>query len=1062
MHTEYQSLSKKPDTTTYVPASILEAQLMAFNAIPIKIRENWDQWVGQQLSLTIDELWDCYSSEQIDAIGICIYNFQNKKILIIGDETGIGKGRILCGIARWAWKQNKKVLFFTEREHLLSEFWKDLSHTHNLPLLNLPVLFHNTSKIYNQDLDVVLCGSTKQVKNIEQNGFSLETNFVLTNYSQISLESHQKTKKQALLSFVKDSLIILDESHNAAGDSNTKKFLADLLQATPYVVFSSATYMKDESQIELYQKHLSFDTPTMSLMKKTLAGDHEGVLRKIFTHELTKRLEFIRREHKPLDVGWETIVCENGIEIDNYLTQYSKVINGLFDLVDYIGKTTDSIESQQITNNWFSFGSTINRLSRNLLLILKTPTIINAIKTNLAKKEKAVIVIDSTMASMINKVQLSQMELTEESLTEQQTKPENILINFQEALIFVIKKILEKYALQSNLQNETSTKYAQLIELTNLFANLSLSPIDDIKQELHKVGIFCGEISGRKICLGANQEILPLNLPSKQKTVSDFNNGVINVVIITRSGASGISLHSSKDFKDQSIRGLYELEITNRPSYRLQFIGRVNRKNQVHPPKFYSIITKLPFEHRILNIEQEKLLKLQSHINGSPNDSIHKNVVNLFNEYSNKIAFEYLNLNKRIAYKMGISLKSPTDDSLFYIDSILKRCIALLPEQQNEIYNFLIATVDIYKKLNTRKDLPQKINLGNIKTFWHRLTQEQKTEFTLEYKQFPYRSVNQFKYPWTGAVECGFFYQINNVFDKNLKNEFNLNQLKKNFGDTLKSRIYANLNYSKDFLKNHPLKNLRNLNYGTQIKIKTNNGSIYGYVHNIEIPQIQNVEKFCDLIVFQIKTINPFLHNQITYCAEDYFITLKELFESEALEIHTADLDFMRYSRPQKEITKQQVCLVGHPVYLQFLYQSYGMGHLEYLNFGQKNVVCFIMPKNFTIEQTLSLKKPIYQANEIMDRIIKKEIATLSTSWRNSDVEKPTLKISPTNGGYDIFVANEVIGNQNIIDFPLKQKLHKKYRGTTRDGYHYYLVVYKEIRYFLHMFEKRGVIWFIN
>jgi len=1061
MYVEYESISKKPDVTTYVPISIADAQATAFKTIDIKIRNNWDDWVCSKLDLSIDNLWDSYSAEQIDAIGICIYNFERNKTLIIGDETGIGKGRILSGISRWAWKQNKNVLFFTEREHLLSEFWKDLTHTENLSLLKNPILFHNTSKIYDQNLQVALKGSTKQVKDIEENGFSKDTNLVLTNYSQISLEQHQKTKKTALTEYIRNSLIILDESHNATGDSNTKKFLISLLDVTPYIVFSSATYMKDESQIDLYQNHISFDLPILQLMKKTLQDDKDSILRKIFTYELTKKLEFIRREHKPLDVGWKTITCDNEVEINNYLSQYSKVINGLFEVVNFISKTEDSLETQQIAGSWFSLGATINRLSRNLLLILKTPTIVQAIKENLSKDEKAVIVIDSTLASMINKIQLTKTESTEDLSSEQQTQTSNVIINFQEALIFIIKKILEKYILQHKEQHELLNMYDDLVIKTELFAGLTLSPIDYIKQELSKNNIACGEISGRKIYVDEKGNIAPLSLPPKQKTVSDFNNGEIDVVIITRSGASGISLHASRDFKDQKVRGLYELEITNRPTYRLQFIGRVNRKNQAKQPKFYSIITKLPFEHRILNIEQNKLKKLQTHINGDSDKMSQENIVNLFNEYTDKIAFEYLKNNKKLAYQMGINLKTPKDD-LYYVDSILKRCIVLSSEKQNEIYNFLIATVEIYEKLNIRKDLPDHIETHNIKTFWHKLSAEQKKQFAFDYGKFPQQSINQFKYPWVGVVECDFIYSIKGIFDKNLKAEFESNQIKNDFDDNLKTKIYSNLNYSKEFLENHVFKTLDNLNYGTQVKLKTEYGYIYGYIHDIDIPKINDIEKFSDLIILQIKTINPFLNEKITYCSEDYYITLKEIFESDKIETFNMPINFHKYSRPQKEIIKKHLCLIGHPVYLQFLHQSYQMGHLEYVKIGQKYRMCFFLPKNFNNETIMQLKKPIYDANEIMDRLIKKEIHALSTSWKPEDEEKPTLKISPTSGGYNIFIANEVIKDINVIDIPLKQKLNKKYRLTIKAGFHYYLIPYKEIRYFLHMFEKRGVIWFMN
>ena len=137
MYLPYEPLSKKGDESTYVPEELSIAQKKAIKTIPKKITNIWDDWVCEQLQLNKEELFSFFSSEQIDSIGICIYNFQNKSNFIIGDETGIGKGRILSGISRWAILNNLKVLFFTEREHLLTEFWKDLSQTKNLDILKV-------------------------------------------------------------------------------------------------------------------------------------------------------------------------------------------------------------------------------------------------------------------------------------------------------------------------------------------------------------------------------------------------------------------------------------------------------------------------------------------------------------------------------------------------------------------------------------------------------------------------------------------------------------------------------------------------------------------------------------------------------------------------------------------------------------------------------------------------------------------------------------------------------------------------------------------------------------
>ena len=105
MYLPYEPLSKKGDESTYVPEELSIAQKKAIKTIPKKITNIWDDWVCEQLQLTKEELFSFFSSEQIDSIGICIYNFQNKSNFIIGDETGIGKGSsksIAKGDGRWS------------------------------------------------------------------------------------------------------------------------------------------------------------------------------------------------------------------------------------------------------------------------------------------------------------------------------------------------------------------------------------------------------------------------------------------------------------------------------------------------------------------------------------------------------------------------------------------------------------------------------------------------------------------------------------------------------------------------------------------------------------------------------------------------------------------------------------------------------------------------------------------------------------------------------------------------------------------------------------------------
>lgn len=1068
MYLPYEPLSAKTDSSAFVPPELLDAQRQGKKLLPKNVVRDWDNWVAYNIGLSKEEMWDIFSSEQIDSIGLTIHNFELGRGFIIGDETGIGKGRILSGICRWAITHNKKIMFFTEREHLFSDFWRDLTDTRTLNLLQNPIVFHSNSRVYNPQGELVLKGTPKLIKEIQTQGFAENTNFVMTNYSQISLKEHKKTKKDIMMEYCRGGLIIMDESHNATGDSNTKKFLLDLAEDAGSMLFSSATYIKDESQLELYEKVISFDGETIKLLKKLLSNDPELILRKIFTYELTKKLQFWRREHQPLDVGWKSIVCTNDEAQHLYINQYSEIINGLFELVNAMSKEP-ALGSMNLTNSWFSLGATINRLSRNLLLLFKVDKLVESVQACIAQDRKAVVVIDSTFASIINKVINNQK--ASEMLEDSEEEEENIEIddaktyelNFKQVLYYILEEVAGQYIREYEpiISSHLKGQYEQLRQKSEIFEPLNISPIDMIINQLAEKGIAVNEISGRTFRVNAQNRIEKINKLPKSRLVSEFNSGEKDVIIITRAGASGISLHASAAFKDQRVRHLYELEITNRPTYRLQFIGRVNRKNQVAQPEFFTIITRLPFEQRILNVEQQKLKTLQSHISGDDEKLDQENIFNFYTHYCDEAAYLFLRNHPKLAFQMGISLKNKKED-FYYIDSILKRCIVLNAEQQNFLYDYLIYCTECEKKLRIRQTAPLQIRRDEIKTFWHQLDKLQQKEFKDIYGPFPQNSLNQFKFPWVGLMKTISTYETERVFNMDLKKALQHNLLdnanQKDYLKQVLSSYYSNPMYNKHFVAQEVQPLLTQLATGKTISIKTLEGNIFGYVHNIEYPKISKAYQYDNLCLIHIKAINPHIHETIYYAPEDYYITLKELIDNGKVSIHDKPINWAQFDRPQKRYERINYCFVGHPVYMEFLRQSYDIGEVRYFDVGGKKNMCIMLPNSLGEKQILTLKKPIYSANKIMELLICKEIKSLSTAWQNEDEVKPTLKLEPTSGGYNLFIAKEISRDPKIIDYPLKKKLNNP-RGSM-DGFDVFMLPFKEVRGVLFMLENRDVIWF--
>mgnify|MGYP000432094907 FL=1 len=109
MYVPYQPISKKGDETAFVPIELQEAQQQGIKLLPSKLTTNWDEWVAKEIGFNNkEELFEVFSAEQIDSIGLTIYNFNNGHGFIIADETGIGEGRILGGVCRWAFSQDRK------------------------------------------------------------------------------------------------------------------------------------------------------------------------------------------------------------------------------------------------------------------------------------------------------------------------------------------------------------------------------------------------------------------------------------------------------------------------------------------------------------------------------------------------------------------------------------------------------------------------------------------------------------------------------------------------------------------------------------------------------------------------------------------------------------------------------------------------------------------------------------------------------------------------------------------------------------------------------------------
>src|SRR5690606_37628560 len=102
--------------------------------------------------------------------------------------------------------------------------------------------------------------------------------------------------------------------------------------------------------------------------------------------------------------------------------------------------------------------------------------------------------------------------------------------------------------------------------------------------------------------------------PDRNEVVRKFNAGEIDVLFVTRAGCAGISLHAGRKFADQRVRVLVEWDIAPNPVNRVQFWGRVRRKDQVVEPEFMGLALDTPEDRRIVEREDAKRRRLTAHM----------------------------------------------------------------------------------------------------------------------------------------------------------------------------------------------------------------------------------------------------------------------------------------------------------------------------------------------------------------------------------------------------------------------------------------------------------------
>ena len=727
---------------------------------------NLDEYVGRSLEMDPETVRELFSGEQIDALALAIRNAEAGKGFIIGDQTGVGKGRVVAGMIKYALINGKIPFFVTQAPNLYSDMIRDLDAIGMTDELGLDtakpkILITNRDETIPYTLVRKVNGEKTETKlnlksatslklidaffkKMQENESIGEYKVIFTTYKQMATRNGKVTERMRFIQqFGAGNYMIFDESHGAGGSGGapsrgkksetgeteipgTAGFVRKLVNNAFGTFFSSATYAKRPDVMDLYSS-TDMKLAVNKISELADAIKNGGIpMQQVVANMLTQAGQYIRRERTFAGVAYNTQetkvdkqTAENMATSMRDILAFSRekeiVVKAMQKEMDKRGeKIGGSGEKTSITS--VNFGSTMHNLIDQMLLSLKAKESVSHAIERLKANEKVVMTVSNTMGSFLkdyademglatgDSVDLSFKDLYKRYLEKQR--------------IIKIKppgktSLPREYRLTDNdLGPALVQKYKDIENFIDNagFGSAPISPIDYMHAELQKAGYKTDEITGRSMVLSyANEKPVLTSRKSdirqRVNAVDSFNNGKVDVIILNQAGSTGLSLHASSEFDDTRKRHMIIVQAEKNIDIHMQMLGRVHRTGQVLVPSYSQMMADIPAELRPAAVLLKKMASLSANTTASRKSAVSaEGAVDFMNDYGGQVAQEYLRDNRDVYEAIGEVVDLVENPTEGDEEDIRKLTgyIPLLPIKQQE---------EIYKDLIERyNDLIEREN----------------------------------------------------------------------------------------------------------------------------------------------------------------------------------------------------------------------------------------------------------------------------------------------------------------------------------------------------------------
>jgi predicted RNA methylase len=745
---EALNLAKEfPDTglgAPYIPASegcvVLNTQVpdsMSFEtqSALTRVREavggDIDEFICNRLKYRSRvDLCKALSAEQIDAVAMCIYNIEARgQGMIIGDQTGIGKGRVAAAMIRYGVCQGIKPIFITEKANLFSDINRDLVAIGSEDLV--PFIINgkeSKTDIKDENGNVVYQAlpQNEQAAIFKDEKIPAKYDFVVATYSQFNSAEKRPEKPNFLNTIAENNILIMDESHNSSGSSNTGEFMQGVVGKSKGVVFLSATFAKRPDNMPIYAMKTSISEANMTKDELVEAIIKGGVaLQEVLSSQLVAEGQMIRRERsfEGIEVNYITLdekeqehraIADNITEILRDIIAFqSNFVDAEVEELDKIavaeGKEVNLRDgtSQAGVDNQPYFSKIFNVINQ-MLFSIKSEAVADRAIARLKEDKKPVIAFSSTMGSFIEQIENTRGMSVSDGDTINTDFAEVLKRGLEGVMRYTVKDVDGKPEYKefdiSQFTDEARAEYQRIIgKINKISTGITISPIDVVIKKIEDAGYSVAEVTGRKYTVQLNTKtntgvVLQRKRINTNDAFREFNNNEVDNLMINQSGSTGASAHAVPTAKvpasEVKQRVMIVLQAELDINIEVQKRGRINRTGQILKPVYDYINSAIPAEKRLMMMLQKKLKSLDANTTSNQKQSNKiLDVPDFLNKYGDKVVKEYLidnpEINKLLNDPLNIekSGKESTETVEEAANKVSGRVAVLSTKMQQEFYD---------------------------------------------------------------------------------------------------------------------------------------------------------------------------------------------------------------------------------------------------------------------------------------------------------------------------------------------------------------------------------------